>query len=261
MRNRKNKSKISFIFVILIFSLVSISYSYAGWNDVINTTGSVNTNDDFNYLCLRGYWKFDENTGDIAYDSSPYENNGEITGASWSLGKIDYALDFDGNGDFVEVLDDDSIDITDEITIMAWIYTYSWDNPTDTYDVRNIIDKGEHTSGNAYGIYSYNQSGDHKLHFRLNKDSNADVTSILPSLNTWHHIAATFDGSILKIYTDGVKTGEKLYSGAIGTNNEPLYIGGAVNRDYWFNGKIDELKIYDCAFTSDEIITVYNEYL
>jgi len=73
---------------------------------------------------LVGYWNMDSNDiyGSTLYDKSGIENNGTIYGATSTLGKIKQALSFDGEDDYVEVPDNSTLDITDEITIEVWIY-------------------------------------------------------------------------------------------------------------------------------------------
>jgi|GEM_PF-2512163 len=63
-----------------------------------------------------------ENDGNTVYDSSGYGNNGTIHGATWTTGKFGSALSFDGENDYVDCGNDSSLDITDAITIEAWVY-------------------------------------------------------------------------------------------------------------------------------------------
>jgi hypothetical protein len=137
---------------------------------------------------------------------------------------------------------------------MGWINTEDWDNPTAPANIRNIIDKGEHNSESAYGLYSYNN----KLHFRLNKNTNADVYSTLPSEDEWNHITATYDQTHVRLYINSIIVGEENYNDNILTNSEPLYIGSAVNRDYFFKGVIDDIRIYNRALSTSEIEDNYN---
>jgi len=72
---------------------------------------------------LVGYWKFDEGSGTTAYDSSGNGLDGTLNGdPQWVEGQLGGALDFDGNGDFVEIPHSTILSITDEITITAWTY-------------------------------------------------------------------------------------------------------------------------------------------
>lgn len=70
---------------------------------------------------IAGLWHFDEGSGTTVMDSSGNGNNGSIYGANWTTGKIGSAIYFNGTNDYVEIPDDSSLDITGNITIIAWI--------------------------------------------------------------------------------------------------------------------------------------------
>jgi len=191
-------------------------------------------------------WHMDEGSGATVHDETTNGNDGAVNGAAWTTGKYGGALEFDGTDDHISVADSASLDLTGAMTVEAWIRADTWDNPDAPYNVISVIDKGEHDTDNGYGIYSY----EGKLHFRLNKDSYADAAAPLPSTGVWHHVAGVYDGSKVQLFIDGAKAEEKFYSAPIGTNDRPLYIGGAVNRLYWFSGAIDEVRISSAAKTS-----------
>jgi len=74
---------------------------------------------DINTVAL---WHFDEGFGNTVYDDSGNENHGTINGATWTdAGKFDGGLIFDGVDDYIKVLDNQSLDLIDELTIEAWI--------------------------------------------------------------------------------------------------------------------------------------------
>jgi parallel beta-helix repeat protein len=92
------------------------------------------------------YWKFDESSGTTAYDSVG-GNDGTLTNdPCWTTGKIDGAIEFDGNDDYVKCQNDASLDITDKITIVAWIYA---DSTADAY----IVAKRDGGSLMQYGLF------------------------------------------------------------------------------------------------------------
>jgi hypothetical protein len=67
-------------------------------------------------------WHFDEGSGTTTSDASGNGHDGAITGATWTTaGRFGSALEFDGDGDYVRVLDDPDLDLTDEVTVTAWV--------------------------------------------------------------------------------------------------------------------------------------------
>ena len=87
----------------------------------------------------RAVWHLDENTGNIAYDATVFNNDGVITGATWTAGYSGSALSFNGSSDFVTVPHSPSLDITGPFSVQAWIKC----NGSDWYYC--IVDKLEHT--------------------------------------------------------------------------------------------------------------------
>jgi hypothetical protein len=86
------------------------------------------------------------------------------------------------------------------------------------------------------------------------------ITTNLPELNEWHHVAATFDGKAMTIYLNG-KVHEELKDsfGFKGENALPLMIGMGVDRpQYTFEGIIDEVVIFKTALSEGEIQDVMN---
>ncbi|MCD6165610.1 hypothetical protein J7K19_02730, partial [bacterium] len=118
--------KLTLIGITLISGITIV----VGYNSWFGAGGSI-PEDTFT-RGLVAYWSFDEGTGNIAYDISGNGNNCTIYGAKWTKGKYGSALQFDGVDDYVEVPHSVSLNITDAITIEAWINTSSdggwWDS-------------------------------------------------------------------------------------------------------------------------------------
>jgi galactitol-specific phosphotransferase system IIB component len=206
---------------------------------------------------LVGEWHFDENTGATAFDSSGKGNDGTISGATWTTGKIGSALEYGGDADhYVEVPDSPSLDITNQITIEAWIY------PTGNTEIwPTVIDKYN------YGIYLGEPwEGQPKAYIWIMDSSGGwhDVGTYAPvlPLNTWTHVVGTFDGQSLKIYYNGELQETSNFTATIGTNDFPLRIGSSDPAvwggwEFPFMGKIDEVRIYSYALSSDEVMDRY----
>jgi beta-galactosidase len=76
----------------------------------------------------------------------------------------------------------------------------------------------------------------------------------------WHFVAGVYDGTNVFIYLDGVERGRTEASGAISTTTNPLHIGLPFTGFNGLNGKIDDVRYYGRALTSNEQLTIYNAY-
>ena len=203
---------------------------------------------------LKAAWKFDEGSGTTVYDSSGNNNQGTISGATWTDGKFGKALSFDGSDDYVEVPDSASLDISSAITLELWFNMRAYPPLNAGYDWYDLITKNDYTS--TYGLM-YSRNG--LFRFYLNPLSALDC-SFTPSLNTWYHIVCTWDGSTAKVFINGQEQASGARSGNLNVNNLPLRIGRTGAPAYPFNGLIDEVRIYNRALSSAEVSDLYNNY-
>jgi hypothetical protein len=195
---------------------------------------------------------FEEETGTTTEDSSGLANTGTLLNAVRApVGRFGHALSFNGTNAWVTVPDSNALDLTSAMTIEAWV------NPSLLTNWRTILMK-EAPSGLSYSLYGSN--GTRPATFL--RVGGADVgragTAALP-LNTWSHVAATYDSTTLKLYVNGVLVS----SGAIAGNlilpsNNPLRIGGNSTWGEYFAGMIDEVRIYSRVLTATEIATDMN---
>ena len=205
-------------------------------------------------LGLRGlvlWLKFNEGSGNIAYDSSFYNNHGTICGATWTDGKFGKALRFDGVDDYVDCGDIDAIDGATEITVTAWV---KWGGT-----VGGLIDPQEfHRKQNVYAFGGGWK--DHKAKFWIYdsawRNSGDSVTDI--DDGNWHFIVGVYDGEYLRLYVDGVEE-SNVYLGAttLNANSEPVIIGSSRRTAEFWNGIIDEVRIYNRALSENEIKMLY----
>jgi prepilin-type N-terminal cleavage/methylation domain-containing protein len=201
-----------------------------------------------------GAWSFETlGTGNVVFDSSGYGNNGTVYGATLVAGmeQLGNALQFDGVDDYVDCGNNASLNITDEITISAWLYPVRY--PSSAGGEGWI---GKAISGNiAYSCYWTTGSPWNKMGFNPGVLSN----SIIP-LNQWTHIAGTRNSLSSKIYINGVLDNQGS-GGSININDKPLTIGrlygDQASSNNSFKGVIDEVRIYDTALTSAQIKSQY----
>jgi hypothetical protein len=199
---------------------------------------------------LVGYWKFDEGSGTIAYDSSGNGLDGTLNGdPQWVAGQLGGALDFDGD-DSVEIPHNPILSITNEITISAW--TYMRGNASGELV---IVSKGGWAANDL--PYELTETPGGVIYWQFYDDGGRDTCAPQsPPVEEWHHIAATYDGQIFKCYIDGVLADEWAYAGTMPENTASVTIGQRSRGGYYFNGMIDEVAIYDHALSEDEIPSI-----
>ena len=196
-----------------------------------------------------GAYGFNEGSGTTVNDSSGNGNYGTATNTTWATaGKNGKALLFNGMNALVTVPDSASLDLTTGMTLEAWV-----DPSTLTSSWRTVVFK-ERPGGMLYALYANNGSANRPVGqvFLGNAEQDAPGTSSVP-LNAWTHLAATYDGSALRLYVNGALVTTFAVSGSLATTTNPLRIGGNTIWGEYFNGLIDDVRIYNRALTAAEI--------
>ncbi|HBG77354.1 MAG TPA: hypothetical protein DDW84_00700 [Phycisphaerales bacterium] len=214
---------------------------------------------------LVGHWKLDETSGNVVSDSAG-TNNGTVSGALWTPGKIDGGLDFDGIDDKVIIPDSDVLTPANTMTLSFWIYN-SGGQEAGVYKWASC--PSEYASPGNSRAYRLLVSGAGKVNFNvLSSISNSDILESVSavSLNQWHLITATFASGAAKIYIDGILDSSKTMTvTSIMNDAQPLTFGGAwdyCGTDEWFarlDGMFDDIRLYDYALNDAEVTALYNQ--
>jgi hypothetical protein len=194
---------------------------------------------------------FNEGSGTTLADSSGNGLHGTISGATWTAsGKYGGALSFDGVNDWVTVADNNLLDLTGGLTLMAWV------RPDVASGVRDVLVK-EGTGVDVYNLYARNWRGLPEGNVLVGGSNRTAEGSALAA-GTWVHLAATYDGATLRYYTNGSLLASTTISGSIATSGGALRIGGNSLWGEFFDGLIDEVRIYSRALSAAEITTDMN---
>ncbi|NUP81081.1 MAG: hypothetical protein HOV96_26395, partial [Nonomuraea sp.] len=188
-------------------------------------------------------------TGTAVADASGNGNNGTAASATWTAGKYGQALSFNGTSSWVTVADSASLRLTGGMTLEAWV------RPTSVAGWRTVLMK-EFGADLAYAIMGSGSSGPAAFIF-TSSGANAPAASNLP-VNAWSHVAATYDGSTLRMFVNGTQVATNPTVGNLRTGTSPLRIGGNSGSGEYFSGLIDEVRVYNKALTPAQITTDMN---
>jgi len=215
--------------------------------DEIDANNKMTTGDVWSFYTgkLVGWWKFDESTGTTAADSSGNGNNGIVRGnPRWrpTGGISGGAIELNGKGDYVEISNESAFDITEQITVSAWV------NITDVpQEWTGIVTKGDSawrmSTSYAKNAFHFVVAGRDYLNGQMTVDS-----------GQWHNVVCVYDGQQMSIYVDGQLDIKVQQTGPIATNNFPVCIGENIEvKGRCFHGLIDNVRIYDYALSENEI--------
>jgi len=210
---------------------------------------------------LLGWWKLDEGQGATAVDWSGHGNHGALNGApQWAEGYDGGALDleYDNTHDGVAVK---AFDVgTGGITLTAWVKPESF-----SQNDGRIITKATGTSGNdhLWMLSTIANGPDFTLRFRLKTDDGQDTTTLIAdegalTAGKWTHAAASWDGTNMVIYKDGVEVAREAKGGTAVAKNPNLgiaignHLSGTTGNRAW-DGSIDDVRVYDKALSADEL--------
>ncbi|MHC4676214.1 MAG: LamG-like jellyroll fold domain-containing protein, partial [Planctomycetota bacterium] len=194
---------------------------------------------------LVAHWKLDGNADDVVGG-----NHGTIQGNPvWTIGQVDGALYLDGDGDYVDCGNDNSLNLTNYFSISAWF------NLNNTGTIQ-LICKGNAPAsdpGGAYTILCTPNNGILSFYVRDSNDTEFGYATTAVLLNEWMHIVGTFSDGNVTIYKNGsFVANDTLGTPTIHSNNEPLGIGAEGDGGMSFNGVIDDVRIYDRALSEAE---------
>ena len=208
---------------------------------------------------LVAHYDFEGDAVDISGFQPPAD--GTIVGnPTYGPGVFGQAIDLHGDGDYVDCGNESYFDITERITVTAWIKVNEFDKKYQT-----IIAKGD----NSWRLARVGDSNN--VEFACNGTAATRWTgkgeipwAVLGTTSVndgkWHHIAGVFDGTRLYLYIDGVLEAAKAAAKSIDVSNYNVCIGAnaQVQGREW-NGLIDDLRIYNYALSHAEIVAVFGK--
>jgi hypothetical protein len=207
---------------------------------------------------LVGWWKFDETSGSIAYDSSGNENHGMLidglgNGLIWA--PAEGALNFDGSNNLSRVMISTSGMTTTAGTIAIWA------NLTEP----QIRDGGRNGSGYFFGCDDgannktllYMDSSDTELDIKVGNRSNNNIITL--STETWYHIALTWNAGTYAVYVNGLTLDTGSYSGLTSLPSTADIGNNGSSSTQSFHGLMGDMQLYDKSLSVTEIQELHQD--
>ncbi len=224
----------------------------------------------FRWLNLQGYWKFDESsydgTTDEVTDSSDNTNDGTTAGTpSVTTGKLGNCIDFDGSDDKVTIDDNSTIrSIESGISIAYWLDLDAYDASYTPIIVKGVVETCQYCvnfdSSDKFQFQYYGTDG--TLHTWTSTSAYTGDTS-----TDFHHWVIVFTyntGSSIVVYRDGSTVAGSWTSGDgnsyVKVNTSDITIGtlNIGSTDYWLNGKLDDVSLWNTVLTASQVSDLYN---
>jgi len=215
---------------------------------------------------LLGYYPFNGN----ANDESGNGHNGIIFGATIAndrFGRCGSAFKFNGIGDYIDLGNSTALNPVNGMTLTAWINVAGGAGT-----LRNVLSRW----GSADRLpikersYSLGVNTNNRAYFIISRDG-TDPGGVVriddpmpPELNTWYFYVATWDGSTMRLYRNGVEVASDFQPGMYLSPNLETTISATRGRIddpvlAVFDGTIDDVRIYKRALSNQEINAIYNE--
>lgn len=246
---------------------------------VVSTTGCGGGDDDSEEACgpltsdAVAYFKFDTCADGTAPESNGAGFDANLRGEAGCTGEdvlstalastwsSQAALNLDGEGDFAEAPDAQVFEPA-QLTVSAWVYSEDYEACGDS--VCTVVSKGNiNVASNGYNLMIVWGGFGPLLRLVICADgvetAVVGTTEISPA--TWHHVAATYDGNMARVYLDGEPNGTAMITHGMTYGDENLLIGAITSRNYDFLGQIDDVALFDYAKTDEEVAALYASYV
>jgi cysteine-rich repeat protein len=222
---------------------------------------------------LEGYWKLDETSGTSAADSSENSHTGTLqntddtnwsTSTSTALGFANTrSLSLNGSTQYVSVAASSALQITGDVTVSLWI---NYDTLSSAASGNVLLSHGiagEDASDNL--MYQVSVKDDKTLRMQWENGAGTDITeesstTATLTASSWHHIAFTRSSADkeVKFYASGVLLGtaQSFSLDPSGGGSGSLFIGRSADGTNYFDGKLDDIRIYTSVLTGSQILAL-----
>jgi hypothetical protein len=203
-----------------------------------------------------GYWPLDSTSGNVAADVSGNDNNGVVANSSWNAnGRVNGCLTFNGFSSSVQITNQ----VCNDFSIAFWVKTTQTAGTGQWYNGEGLVDGDFPGVANDFGTALVGG----KFAFGVGNPDTTIVSAVSINDGAWHQCVATRQQATgaMSVYVDGILQ----TTGTAGRNSQnasaSLLFGAIASGGGFFNGSLDEVKIFARALGSNEVIALYDSNL
>ena len=205
-----------------------------------------------NYL---GYWPLDATSGTIAVDGSGNGNNGMVSGATWnSAGYLNGCLTFNGTSSYVQITNR----VDNDFSIEFWVRTTQTAGTNEWYNGAGLVDGDYPGLANDFGTALVGN----KFGFGIGNPDTTIISSTAINDGNWHQCVATRQQAtgLIKIYVDGALQATGYENRNTLNASSRLLFGAIASGGGYFNGSLDDVKIFNRTLSDGEAFALYNAF-
>jgi hypothetical protein len=208
------------------------------------------------------YYPFNGNANDV----SGQGNNGTVNGATLTtdrFGNANSAYSFNGTSNFIEVPDNNLLDVSNNFTISLWMKISDYAVALSSDPQSTVLSKPKPGFSTGYCISAYYNLNNNKFSFNsvINSTQIYQTSNSAPPLNTWINVIYTYDGISSKLYKNRVLESSSNVKYSLPNSTSSLFFGkefdNASTSKRYFKGLIDDIGIWNRALTTQEITQLY----
>jgi hypothetical protein len=199
------------------------------------------------------YWPLDATSGTVAVDGSGNGDNGVDSGATWnSAGRINGCLSFNGVNSDVQITNR----VDNDFTIEFWVKTSETAGTGEWYNGAGLVDGDYPGTANDFGTALLGS----KFAFGIGNPDTTITSSLAINDGNWHQCVATRQQAtgLIKIYVDGALQGSGYENRNTLNASSRLLFGAIASGGGYFNGSLDDIKIFNRTLSDGEAYALYN---
>lgn len=201
------------------------------------------------------YYPFEEGAATRTYDGSANALTATLSNVTWTTGKLGGALTLNGTNAQTTTTYAAAENMTGDYTLELWL------KPGATSQTTNAKLVGKHNGTTINYLLSFDGSSHVQFIMDCGTRTTTTSTTVFSNTSLWYHVAAVHSGTTMLLYVNGAQEAQASCSGAAQTNLAPFEIGNTVASPGFFNGSVDEVKLFSRAFSGNDIAAGYNAQL